>query len=460
MHPDDPNFPAEIPPIPEPTSPEAEPRAEADGIAETAADMDPAQVTDAEGTMGSDAPSALEAEAVEAEAPPTDPPPRIESEAEADLTEAAAEDLTDEASPLTEAEAPISEASTVETSTLIEAEAEASSPIESGVADVEDLTTEAPTLIDPEDSSAEEPPLAELDAEDLIPDILTEGSAEESAPEDWPAEDWPLTDSEAESSPSEAPALTELSAEESTLEDSTPEELPLATSGAENALPTASEATEPELDDWTGVDTELPADAAVPAEAPPPPQRSRRNNPAVVVMTAGLRQWHRLLQTVRSRLPTPVRRLSDGVLTAMVLGTLVLGLVLLNPGRQQPVPIVLPAAPLPATPPPLPTIPPVTELQTQFDELSATYGNDLVQSVTVNIPNSQLTVTLDDAWYDLPNDQQDDLAQEILDQTRTLALNQLEVASALETLARSPAVGEMVVILHRHRPPSDLRIPT
>jgi len=405
MHPDDPNFPEEIPPIPEPPSDgaaggqdgDASPLEEPwlDGVIPDASVSDTPASEDAvaDGSVTQDPMASPPAESLAASALPPDNDPAATVAVPPTPAEQSPE--PESAATAQPVVSPVEEGS--EDSALQDAALQDSGPQDSG-----------PQAMDPAAETAED-----LDT------ALDDGKATPAGDGEPPFDRG--------SAPSPAP---------------------------ESAA----------LDEWDDIAPTLP-DAVSPPwsrSAPPRPrgQRSRRGRLSTTV-SAVLRQWHRLLQALRSRLPAPVRRLSDGVLTALVLGVLVLGLVLVNSGRSRPVPVVLsPAAPTTTetqAAEPEPASPPIAEIQAQLDGLSATYGSGLVQSVTVNLPRSQLTVNLDGAWYGLPSPQQDTLAQAILDQTRALDFNRLDLISPEgEALARNPVVGQTVVILRRRRPRLDL----
>ena len=211
--------------------------------------------------------------------------------------------------------------------------------------------------------------------------------------------------------------------------------------------------------------------------------------------------WKRCLRWVRSQLPPELQRqLSDGLLTAIALGLLFLGLVLWNPlagGRGARV--AEPAAPRPAageiglvaegalpdpTPGPTPEAAPeltpgsaltpglapdlttgpepkptpeqrlITDIQTRVSTISRAYGLGLIQSVEVNLPGSTLGVNVAETWYGLLTAQQDEIAQDIYTQAQELRFGTLQLLDPNGVVvARNPVVGPTMVVLHRQRSP-------
>ncbi|WP_008317035.1 hypothetical protein [Leptolyngbya sp. PCC 6406] len=202
----------------------------------------------------------------------------------------------------------------------------------------------------------------------------------------------------------------------------------------------------------------------------------------------GQRLWQHLLAGVRSRIPAAAA-LSDGVLGGVIVGSLVLLLTLING---------LGGSPAPATEsgsrPEITTRPPsdlrlqeqeigldqgqlqveaegsdgqrpaqmghrIGEIQAQLKAVSALYGEGLVQSVQANLPRSRLTVNLSDGWYRLTATGQDNLAADLLKRAGDLQFGALEMRSpAADLLARSPVVGNQMVILQR-QPLPEVPIP-
>ncbi|MBD1918539.1 MULTISPECIES: hypothetical protein [Cyanophyceae] len=202
----------------------------------------------------------------------------------------------------------------------------------------------------------------------------------------------------------------------------------------------------------------------------------------LLLLAEGATLWKKGLRWVRSQLPPDLqRKLSDGVLTAIALGLLMLLLALWNPlGARRGEPVVasepLPqttaaepdvedpfAAPVPtaeraAVPAPAPVVEPtpeqslITDIQNRVSSISRSYGAGLIQSVEVNLPENTLGVNVAEAWYGLLGDQQNEIAQDIYAQAQGLKFGTLQLRDPEGVVvARNPVVGPNIVILRRLR---------
>ena len=219
---------------------------------------------------------------------------------------------------------------------------------------------------------------------------------------------------------------------------------------------------------------------------PPPPPPPSEPGVGVEFMTQvkqlvgqGQRLWRQLLAGVRwsigtalraSRLPVTAQW-SDSLLGGVLVGILLLLLTLANGLGSRPSPAPPSAEVTPATEAPGtgvrdgaslddgsqpeavdPAV--IGEVQAQLTEAATFYGEGLVQSVQVNLNRSRLTVNLSQGWYRLSETAQTDLVADLQQRSRTLAFDRLEVRSPDNNLvARSPVVGETMVILQRQFPP-------
>lgn len=198
--------------------------------------------------------------------------------------------------------------------------------------------------------------------------------------------------------------------------------------------------------------------------------------------------WSSFLSQIRSRLPLPwSQKLSNPVLTGVIAGTLVLLIwttsAILPGGTPSTISVPSPepspgvsvppelVAPVPPTtklaepesvgpPPPTVQAPPLApltpeqqltvKLQEQVAEVGNQYVDGLVQFLQVDFAEHQLRVKLNDGWYSLSSEQQDDFVNEILQQAQEVNLNKLEVTSRKGALlARNPLVGKDMVVLLR-----------
>jgi len=117
---------------------------------------------------------------------------------------------------------------------------------------------------------------------------------------------------------------------------------------------------------------------------------------------------------------------------------------------------------------PEPTPTPVIELtpeqtllaaiENQFAEISVSVKNSknknivsqLIKPMGANFRTSDLTVKINDIWYNLEKSQQDKLAAEILQRSQELNFIHLEVVDSQEKIiARSPVVGNKMIIFQR-----------
>ncbi|WP_448561318.1 hypothetical protein [Trichothermofontia sp.] len=217
--------------------------------------------------------------------------------------------------------------------------------------------------------------------------------------------------------------------------------------------------------------------------------------------------WRQILLQIRRRLPAGVQQtLSDSVLTGMILALVVLGIWLVSsvfsgrpsvatatapptvvecpvecpPCESQPTavattppespPAIAPAKPELAPTPeakPAPTPKPalpleltpeqslIAAIQSDIAEISVQYADGLVQAVQANFPQGRLVVTIGDEWYNLTSSRQEQLGRQLLAQARALDFVHLELRDRAGTLiARSPVVGDALVILQPVRLPS------
>jgi hypothetical protein len=219
--------------------------------------------------------------------------------------------------------------------------------------------------------------------------------------------------------------------------------------------------------DWNLEDVNWTA----PAPPPPPPSEPGAGVEFITqvkqLVGQGQRLWYRLLAGVRSRLPVTAQW-SDSLLGGVLVGILLLLLTLANglsgsPSAAQP---IVEAAPAPLAAEAATTdaddLTPdgdssagadpavIGEVQAQLTEAATFYGEGLVQSVQVNLSRSRLTVNLSQGWYRLGDKAQTDLVADLQQRSRTLAFDTLEVRSPDDSLlARSPVVGDTMVILQR-----------
>lgn len=122
---------------------------------------------------------------------------------------------------------------------------------------------------------------------------------------------------------------------------------------------------------------------------------------------------------------------------------------------EAPKPVDIKPTPKAAPPPKLNLTPEqrlIAAIQNQVADISNQYSERLIQSVQANFKSSRLTVRVSQGWYDLSQTQQNKLADEILTRSRKLDFSRLELNDPENTLlARSPVVGDSMVILKRRQ---------
>ncbi|PPS45994.1 hypothetical protein [Chroococcidiopsis sp. TS-821] len=127
-----------------------------------------------------------------------------------------------------------------------------------------------------------------------------------------------------------------------------------------------------------------------------------------------------------------------------------------QPLTEIPSPVLPESTSEPMTEPMLPVIEPTPEqsliaaIEKQVAEVSDRYGDGFIQSLQANFPANSLTVTLKTDWYNLEPSQQDKLAAQMFERAKELDFIYLEVIDPQgNLLARSPVIGENMVILKR-----------
>jgi hypothetical protein len=95
----------------------------------------------------------------------------------------------------------------------------------------------------------------------------------------------------------------------------------------------------------------------------------------------------------------------------------------------------------------------IADIQERVSKISRSYAVGLIQSVEVNLPQQVLSVNVSNDWYGLGAESQDRIAQDIYSQAQGLAFATLQLRDPDGVVvARNPVVGPAMVILKRHRP--------
>jgi len=201
-----------------------------------------------------------------------------------------------------------------------------------------------------------------------------------------------------------------------------------------------------------------------------------------------LRGWDKILRRMRDRAPL-TEAIPDFLLTTILVGAsiaVVWGAIAIIPEDlftstpqapeaevseqpQQPEPPI----PLPEETEeteeilPEPTAAPETEpeltpeqsliaaIQEQLSEITTRYAEGLIASLEANFRDGRLIIAVTEEWFNLSPDRQDELSKEMLARSRLLDFTKLVLTTPDgKLLARSPVVGQKMVILQRETPSS------
>ncbi|MDB9539741.1 hypothetical protein NWP22_06190 [Anabaenopsis tanganyikae CS-531] len=89
----------------------------------------------------------------------------------------------------------------------------------------------------------------------------------------------------------------------------------------------------------------------------------------------------------------------------------------------------------------------IAAIKNQVAEISDRFASGLIQSIQANFRTSNLTVKINDDWYNLPESEQKQLAGEILQRSQELDFTHLEIIDSQDKLiARNPVVGNEIII--------------
>ena len=92
----------------------------------------------------------------------------------------------------------------------------------------------------------------------------------------------------------------------------------------------------------------------------------------------------------------------------------------------------------------------IAAIQEQVSEITTRYAEGLIESIEANFQDGRLIIAVGEDWFTLPKDRQDELAKEMLARSRQLDFTKLVLTTPDgKLLARSPVVGENMVILQR-----------
>jgi hypothetical protein len=175
--------------------------------------------------------------------------------------------------------------------------------------------------------------------------------------------------------------------------------------------------------------------------------------------------WTATLQQFRRILPAPIRRLSDAILTGIVVLFVTVAIWFVDgffmPGIDRAAPNP-PGAPVAAQPAAVNAIDSpvvispeqvfIEALETQISEITSQYPDDLVQTLNVDTISDRLLVRLNPVWYTLDDDRQNSLTDRMWLQAQTNHFTKLEIQDSQGvSIARSPVVGKHPIILQRRQ---------
>ena len=173
--------------------------------------------------------------------------------------------------------------------------------------------------------------------------------------------------------------------------------------------------------------------------------------------------WTATIAQFRRILPTSMRRLSDPILTAIIIAIVTIAIWAID---NVAVPSVGPSvATAPSTPtatqpnPTVATTPQISPeqafvdaIQIQLAELTSQYPDNIVQTLQVDLAHDRLIVRLAPVWYTLDDTRQNEIVDRMWTQAKENNFSKLELQDTEgKSLARSPVVGREMIILQRHQ---------
>ncbi|MEM1168120.1 MAG: hypothetical protein AAGJ08_03275 [Cyanobacteria bacterium P01_H01_bin.35] len=243
---------------------------------------------------------------------------------------------------------------------------------------------------------------------------------------------------------------------------------------------------QPETEAVSQERTETPS---ITSETQPQEQPTTENES--VVAKPGL--WQQVLGLVRSLLPESLsQKLSDGLLTGAIAGifAVILVIIFVSFPSNKPttevadIPVIteseltevipteeslptteneeisdltLPEAPEliePVTPPP-PKLTPeqifLVSIQNQIDDLANQYGGGIVESLKFDFPSNLLVLELNNDWYDMSQEEQDELVDQMFEEAQNLEFDKLALINSQgRMVARTSVIDYNMVILERY----------
>lgn len=203
-------------------------------------------------------------------------------------------------------------------------------------------------------------------------------------------------------------------------------------------------------------DDDLP-DPVASTSADPNPHATPvdRNQRAIGLWTATIQQFRRLL-------PAPLRRLSDPLLTALVVALVTVAIWFVDSFALPGVDPSVANVPTPAvTTQPnsvanSPQISPeqafIDAIQTQLSDITSQYPDEIVQTLEADFARDRLIVRLNPVWYTLDDDRQNSIIDRMWNQAKANHVTKLEIQDAQgKPISRSPVVGQHMIVLQRRQ---------
>jgi hypothetical protein len=165
--------------------------------------------------------------------------------------------------------------------------------------------------------------------------------------------------------------------------------------------------------------------------------------------------WGAMLRQFRQILPAPVRKLSDPILTAIVVVVLTVGIWFVDGffaiPQNPPVAAAIDLAPR-GTPKIGPEQAFIEAIESQLSDISSQYPDDIIHALQVDSGRDRLIVKLNPVWYLIGDDRQDSVTDRMWLQARANHFTKLELQDAEgNSIARNPVVGKHMIILQRRQ---------
>jgi hypothetical protein len=196
--------------------------------------------------------------------------------------------------------------------------------------------------------------------------------------------------------------------------------------------------------------------------ADPTPVKSSQIDRAIGLWTVTLRQFRRVL-------PSPLRQLSDAILTVLVVLLVTVSIWIVDglfvPGvdpvvANQPTVVGTNPADVVAGANGSPEQAFIEAIQGQLSDFTSQYSDDIIQTLSIDIVGraspvenrNLLIVQLNPSWYQISDDKQDRVIDKMWLQAKANKFSKLEIRDSQGvSIARSPVVGNHPIILQRRQ---------